>query len=122
MSASEQLFERPQDRGDERRKFPRIQASCPVRYSVQNNGEWDAAELHDYSAIGVCMVSDVTLLQSSKIQLELVPEKRSRVPSIVAEAIVVRCDLRDDHRYEIACKLTKVKRRRNSEGNIINAA
>lgn len=120
MSASEHLQKGFQDGSDERRMFPRIQASCPVRYSTQNNEEWGNAELHNYSAIGVCIVSDVTLLQSSKIQLELMPEKRSRVPSITAEAIVVRCGLRDDHRYEIACKLTKVKRRRDSSGSIVN--
>jgi hypothetical protein len=56
------------------------------------------------------MVSETTILHSSKIHLVLLPEGNSRVPSIAAEATVLRCGLRDDHRYEIACKLTRVKR------------
>ena len=93
----------------ERRKFPRIQAHCPVRYVGLIGDAWDAAELRDYSATGVCMISDNTVLQNTKIKLELAPESKSRVPRIAAEATVVRCGLRDDHRYEIACKLTKVR-------------
>jgi len=110
MSANMHSHTGSQTRSSERRKFPRMQACCPVRYLRQGSDEWGVAELHDYSAIGVRIISDTTLLQSSKIQLELVPENKSRVPGIAAEAIVVRCGLRGDHRYEIACKLTRVKR------------
>jgi len=95
--------------GVERRMFPRIIASCPVRYAQRLGNNWDNAELCDYSATGLRMVCDNTLLQDTKINVELVPEKMMRVPKIVAEAVVVRCGLRDDHRYEIACKLTKVR-------------
>ena len=94
--------------GAERRMFPRIMASCPVRYTRQIEGRWDSAELCDYSATGLKMVCDNTVLQDTKINVELIPEKMMRIPKIAAEAIVVRCGLRDDHRYEIACKLTKV--------------
>ena len=95
--------------GVDRRMFPRIVASCPVRYTRQIEGNWDTAELCDYSAAGLRMVCDNTVLQDTKINVELVPEKMMHVPKIVAEAVVVRCGLRDDHRYEIACKLTKVR-------------
>jgi hypothetical protein len=94
--------------GVERRMFPRITASCPVRYAVHVDGGWDNAELCDYSATGLRMVCDNTLLQDTKINVELIPGKIMRVPKIAAVAVVVRCGLRDDHRYEIACKLTKV--------------
>jgi hypothetical protein len=95
--------------GAERRKFPRIMATCPVRYTQQIENNWDNAELYDYSATGLRMVCDRTLLQDTKINLELIPGKMVRIPKIAAEAVVVRCGLRDDHRYEIACKLTKVR-------------
>ena len=95
--------------GAERRMFPRIMASCPVRYTQQLGGNWDNAELCDYSAAGLRMVCDSTLLHNTKINLELIPERMTNVPKIAAEAVVVRCGLRDDHRYEIACKLTKVR-------------
>ena len=95
--------------GAERRMFPRMVASCPVRYTRQIEGNWDSAELCDYSATGLRMVCDNTVLQDTKINVELIPDKMNRVPKIVAEAVVVRCGLRDDHRYEIACKLTKVR-------------
>jgi hypothetical protein len=89
--------------------FPRVIANCPVRYTQQVDGKWDNAELCDYSATGLRMVCDNTLLQNTKINVELIPERMMRVPKIAAEAVVVRCGLRDDHRYEIACKLTKVR-------------
>lgn len=95
--------------GAERRMFPRIVASCPVRYTREIEGIWDNAELCDYSATGLRMVCDNTVLQNTKINVELIPEKMTRIPKITAEAIVVRCGVRDDHRYEIACKLTKVR-------------
>lgn len=97
-------------KGNERRLFPRIQARCPVRYAGKNFDELGVAELRDYSAGGVRMVSESLLLHSSIIRIELVPEEQSRVPRITAEAVVVRCGMREDHRYDIACKLTKVKR------------
>ncbi|MDT8383096.1 MAG: hypothetical protein RRB22_01630 [Gammaproteobacteria bacterium] len=111
--------------GAERRMFPRIVASCPVRYAHRPGlahehfaeGHWENADLCDYSATGVRMVCDNTLLQDTKINLELLPGTMRRVPRIVAEAVVVRCGLRDDHRYEIACKLTRVRpSKQNSRG------
>lgn len=108
MSRSHQMQEHAPS-GAERRMFPRIVASCPVRYARRLEGSWDKAELCDYSATGLRMVCDNTLLQDTKINVELIPERMKRIPKIVAEAVVVRCGLRDDHRYEIACKLTKVR-------------
>ena len=96
----------------ERRAFPRILARCPVRYSGKSFDELGIAELRDYSAGGVRMISDSILLRCSQIRIELVPESNSRVPPIIAEATVLRCGMRDDHRYDIACKLIKVNRRR----------
>lgn len=95
----------------ERRLFPRIQARCPVRYSGKNFDELGVAELRDYSAGGMRIVSDTLLLQSSKIRIEFVPGPQSRIPKLAAEVVVLRCGVREDHRYEIACKLTKVKYR-----------
>jgi c-di-GMP-binding flagellar brake protein YcgR len=116
MSATTQSCVESSFTGSERRKFPRIVASCPVRYLQTNDNDWSKAELCDYSATGVRMVSESTVLQSSKIDLVLMPEAKSRVPGIAAEATVLRCGLRDDHRYEIACKFTKVKRQRKNVG------
>lgn len=98
--------------GAERRMFPRIVASCPVRYAHRPgfavelaadlspaslaDGHWETADLCDYSATGLRMVCDNTLLQDTKINLELMPGTLRRVPRIVAEAVVVRCGLRDD--------------------------
>ncbi|MBL1277382.1 MAG: hypothetical protein COB30_014965 [Ectothiorhodospiraceae bacterium] len=112
MSIQDDMLEK-----NERRKFPRIQATCPVRFLEHEDKSapekvkepWDDAELCDYSAIGIRMVCDDTLLQNTKINVELVPEKLARIPNILAEAVVVRCDMRSDHRYDIACKLIKVK-------------
>jgi hypothetical protein len=110
MSANMQSQVNSQSNDSERRTFPRILARCPVRYSGQSFDELGIAELRDYSAGGFRMISDTILLNHSKIRIELMPETKSRVPKIIADAVVLRCGMRDDHRYEIACKLTKVNR------------
>jgi hypothetical protein len=119
MSANMRLQENSQHKSGERRLFPRIQASCLVRYAGKNFDELGVAELRDYSAGGVCMISDSILLNSSMLRIELLPEKQSRVPHITAEAVVVRCGMREDHRYDIACKLIKVNRRRDNTGRVV---
>ena len=96
----------------ERRMFPRIQARCPVRYSGESFAQLGVGELRDYSAGGVRMVSECVLLHNSQIRIELMPEPKSRVPRITADAVVVRCGMRDDHRYEVACRLTRVRHKR----------
>lgn len=93
----------------ERRKFPRIVAQCPVRYQGQQ-GDWGEAELQDYSATGIRMMCEETLLQNTKLTLYMLPAAKTRIPRLSAEGVVVRCVLGADHRYEIACKLTKVRR------------
>lgn len=93
----------------ERRKFPRIVAQCPVRYQGQQ-GDWGEAELQDYSATGIRMMCEETLLQNTKLTLHMLPAAKTRIPRLSAEGVVVRCVLGADHRYEIACKLTKVRR------------
>lgn len=83
-----------------------------MRYSGKSFNELGIAELCDYSAGGVRIISDTILLRCSQIRIELMPESKSRVPRIIAEATVLRCGMREDHRYEIACKLIKVNRQR----------
>jgi hypothetical protein len=92
----------------ERRKFPRIAAQCPIRYRGLQ-GDWGEAELQDYSATGLRMMCEETLLQNTKLSLQLLPGEKTRIPRVTAEGVVVRCILGTDHRYEIACKLIKVK-------------
>ncbi len=111
MSVNGQSVADSEAKYSERRAFPRILARCPVHYSGKSFDELGVAELCDYSAGGVRIISDTFLLRCSQIRIELVPESKSRVPRIIAEATVLRCGMRDDHRYEIACKLLKVKRR-----------
>ena len=104
-----------QKNGLERRKFPRILACCPVRFaesSGQIDEGWGVAEMKDYSATGMRMVCDKTLLRDTKIILQVLPEKNTRVPQLFAEGVVVRCEINNDHRFEIACRFTRVKRKR----------
>ena len=99
----------------ERRAFPRIKGSCPVRYTaIQGRPEWLEAELADYSATGVRMVCRETLLHNTSISLQLLPGGKPTIPRISAQAVVVRCHLNADHQYEVACKLTRVMRASNT--------
>ena len=107
--------------GLERRKFPRIKARCPVHYFTQVGGDWFEAELEDYSASGICIVADETLMQATEVTIRIMRNAKVTVPPMTAYAQVVRCDINDDHRYKIACKLTRVRRENNLEGNRITS-
>ena len=97
----------------ERRAFPRFKAQCPLHYFTQDGGTWNEAVLEDYSAGGVCFFSNETLLQNTKITLQIMKNAGlnagTPVPPMAASAIVVRCELDDEHRYKVACKLTRVR-------------
>ena len=101
----------------ERRAFPRFKAQCPLHYFTQDAGTWNEAVLEDYSAGGVCFLSNETLSQNTKITLQITKNAGSSagtnagtpVPPMAASAIVVRCELDEQHRYKVACKLTRVR-------------
>jgi len=97
----------------ERRAFPRFKAQCPLHYFTQDGGSWNEAVLEDYSAGGVCFYSDETLLKNTKITLQIMKNAGTNVgnpvPPMAASAIVVRCELDDEHRFKVACRLTRVR-------------
>jgi len=97
----------------ERRAFPRFKAQCLLHYFTQDGGAWNEAVLEDYSASGVCFLSDETLLQNTKITLQIMKNTGHNtgtpVPPMAASAVVVRCELDEQHRYKVACKLTRVR-------------
>lgn len=105
----------------ERRSFPRIKASCLVHYFTHQGGDWFEAELSDYSANGICIITDETILRDTEITIRIMRNAKVRVPPMSAFAKVVRCDLGDDHRYRVACKLTRVRNEQNGNGNRIIA-
>lgn len=101
--------------GVERRSFPRIKANCPMHYFTHNIGDWCVGELNDYSANGICFLAEETILKNTEITLRIMRNSKVRVPPMSAVAVVVRCDIGDDHRYKVACKLTRV-RHENHQG------
>jgi hypothetical protein len=98
-----------QDRIEERRAYPRFKAQCAVHYFTIDGKTWLEAVLEDYSAGGVCFHCDETLFQDTKITIQIRRDNRQSVPAIAASAVVVRCDIDDDHRYRVACKFTRVR-------------
>ena len=97
----------------ERRAHPRFKAQCSLHYFTQDGGSWNEAVLEDYSASGVCFYSDETLLKNTKITIQIMKNAGTNtstpVPPMAASAIVVRCELDDQHRFKVACKLTQVR-------------
>jgi hypothetical protein len=77
---------------------------------TDKDSDWCEAELNDYSANGVCFLSEETILTNTEISLQILRQERVRVPPMSASAVVVRCDLSEDHRYKIACRFTRVTR------------
>ncbi len=105
-----------QEKSD-RRVFPRFKANCPVHYFTRIGGSWCEAELEDYSANGILIHCDETLLQNTKITIQIMRNPKTTVPAMAASAVVVRCDLDEGHRYRVACKLTRVRREINPSEN-----
>ena len=99
----------------ERRAFPRFKAQCELHYFAKNGGVWNQAILKDYSAGGVCFLGEETLTQDSKISIQITRDAHPAVPPMTASAVVVRCEIDENHRYRIACKLTRVRDEKDQE-------
>lgn len=97
----------------ERRGFPRIKAQCQIHYLTQDGGNWNEAVLEDYSASGICFNSNETLLRDTKLTIQITSDASPTVPALAASAIVLRCDLDEDHRYRVACKLSRTRNENN---------
>jgi hypothetical protein len=93
----------------ERRAHPRTKAECPVHYLSKDGGSWNNATLEDYSAGGLCFHSGETLVEDTKITIQITRDAHPAVPPMAASAIVVRCELEDGTRFKVACKLTRVR-------------
>ena len=94
----------------EKREYPRVQASCPIRYQTENDAGWHEATLMDYSATGIRMLCDDLLLKGSKVKIELLPGSLQKIPQISAEAIVVRFSMDDECSFQIGCEFVTVVR------------
>jgi len=93
----------------ERRAFPRFKAECPVHYFSQDGGTWSKATLEDYSANGLCFYSGETLVQDTKITIQITSDAHPTVPPMAASAVVVRCELENGTRFKVSCKLTRTR-------------
>lgn len=99
----------------ERRAFPRFKARCQIHYYSQDGGAWSEATLEDYSASGLCFFSDETLLQNTKITIQIVRDAHPTVPPMAVSAEVVRCELDEGARFKVACKLTRIRNKDSKE-------
>lgn len=90
----------------ERRRYPRIEARCPVNYFTRVSGSWNQARLQDYSAGGVCFVCNETLQEDTKITVHITRSAHKEVPVMAASAVVVRCEQGDDRKFKVACRFT----------------
>ena len=94
----------------DKREYPRIKASCPIRYQADSSDDWQDATLLDYSATGVRMVCEDLMLTGTKLKIKLLPGNLQKVPKISADGIVIRLDFDDEHQFMIACEFLKVVR------------
>lgn len=94
----------------EKREYPRVKASCPIRYQTDDNDVWEEATLLDYSATGIRMLCDDLLLKGTKIKIEVLPGSLQHIPQISVEGVVVRFSMDDDCSFEIGCEFSTVAR------------
>ena len=94
----------------EKREYPRVEASCPIRYQTGDVDVWEEATLMDYSATGIRMLCDDLLLKGTKIRIEVLPGSLQHIPQISAEGVVVRFSMDDECSFQIGCEFLTVVR------------
>ena len=94
----------------EKREYPRVHASCPIRYQTSDAAEWCEATLIDYSATGIRMLCDDLLLKGTKVKIEILPGSLQHIPQISAEGTVVRFSMDDECSFQIGCEFHTVVR------------
>jgi len=107
---SESFYEK---QNEERRKFPRNKAQCPLNYFTRTTGHWNDAYLQNYSRGGICFICNESLQQDTKITIQITEEAHKEVPAMAVSAVVVRCEEKDGRQYKVACKFT-----REIQGNV----
>jgi len=107
MSAS--IKEEQESEGfTERRTFPRIEASCPVLYRLEDNGRWQVAKMVDYSATGIKIVCDENIPVNTEIALQIKRGSNKTIPQFSAEGLVAHSDLNREEHFTVSVKILKV--------------
>jgi c-di-GMP-binding flagellar brake protein YcgR len=94
----------------EKREYPRVEASCPIRYQTDDANVWEDATLLDYSATGIRMLCDDLLLKGTKLKLEVLPGSLQHIPQISVEGVVVRFSMDEECSFQIGCEFVSVVR------------
>jgi hypothetical protein len=94
----------------EKREYPRVEASCPIRYQTGDADDWEDATLLDYSATGISMLCDDLLLKGTKIKIEVLPGSLQHIPQISVEGVVIRFSMDNDCSFQIGCQFVSVVR------------
>ena len=94
---------------EEKRTFPRMESECPIIYSIGTSKRWVTATLKNFSATGICIISNEQLIKSISISMITKPGRNKLVPEITASGKVTHCEALGDNKYRVGCKLLKVK-------------
>jgi hypothetical protein len=95
---------------EERRKFPRVSASCPVLYRLDFSDRWHVGKMVDYSAIGIRITCENNLPEGTKLAIQIKPGSIKTIPEYSAEGQVARSEVDGDQHYTISIKILKVLR------------
>ena len=96
------------EKDDEKRKFPRIPADCPVLFRSQSNHQWNLARMMDFSATGLSLIFANASKEGVTIEFQIQPGDNKLVPEITGYAKILRCIPMDNNEFHISCRLTKV--------------
>ena len=87
----------------DKREYPRVEANCPVRYTVGDSGVWEDGILLDYSATGIRLLCDDLFLKGTKLKVEILPEAHQHIPRMSVECVVIRFAMDDTCSFQIGC-------------------
>ncbi len=96
---------------DEKRKFPRIPAECPILYKPAQQDKWVLARLFDLSATGFSMICTQQIAEHTRLAFQIKKCSNKLVPELCGECEVTRSLPGQHNDYVVSCKILKIERK-----------
>ena len=95
---------------DEKRKFPRMPAECPILYKLAQHDKWILAKLFDLSATGFSMICTQKIEANTHMAFQVKKCSNTLVPELSGQCEVRRSIINQNGDYIVSCKILKIDR------------